>query len=314
MVLRILPDSPSLRTALLLLPLLAGCQSAPRPDALSLESRLRLAETLEGPQGAAAAVEVLREAARQRPQDGGLRERLALAAERAGRDGEAAQAMRDAIALQGPSLPRLLALGRLELRAGNTAAAAEAFAQANALSPASAAALGGLGLARDLDGDPAQAQEAYRAALVLAPRDWGIRANYALSLMLARQPQQAAEVLAEAEYAPEAPRRARHNLALALAGTGRPERAVRLLRLDMGPAEAEAMTQELTAVARRLDPLPLPSALPPVARQAAGREGRPPRLARAHTGVTREEMPPLPTVTRAEASEAPAPSMAEPPA
>ena len=122
-----------LTALLLLLPLLAACQPARKPDSLSLESRLRLAATLDGPRGGAASVEVLREAVQQAPQDGALREKLALAAERAGRDGEAAQALREAIALLGPTPPRLMALGRLELRAGNTAAAAEAFAQANAL-------------------------------------------------------------------------------------------------------------------------------------------------------------------------------------
>jgi hypothetical protein len=85
------PIAPSHRRAcaalLLLLPLLAACQPARKPDSLSLESRLRLAATLDGPRGGAASVEVLREAVRQAPQDGALREKLALAAERAGRDG-----------------------------------------------------------------------------------------------------------------------------------------------------------------------------------------------------------------------------------
>jgi Flp pilus assembly protein TadD len=267
----------------------SACQ-ARKPDALSLESRLRLAESLDGPRGGAASVEVLREAVRQQPQDGALRERLALAAERAGRDGEAAQALRDAIALLGPSPSRWLALGRLELRAGNTAAAAEAFAQANELSPGDATALAGLGLAQDLSGEPAQAQQAYRAALALAPRDWGTRANYALSLILSGQPRSAAEALAEAEYAPDAPRRARHNLALALAATAQPDRVVRLLRLDMGPTEAAAMGQALAAVAAQLDPLPSP---PPAARRAVRREPDS-RLAQARPEVTREDLPPLP--------------------
>ncbi|WP_431267961.1 hypothetical protein [Dankookia sp. P2] len=240
-------------------------------------------------------MEVLREAVQQRPQDGALREKLAMAAERAGRDGEAAQALREAIGLLGPTPPRLMALGRLELRAGNTAAAAAAFAEANALAPGNAAALGALGLAKDLSGDPAQAQEAYRAALLLAPRDWGIRANYAMSLLLSGQARTAAEALAEAEYAPDAPRRARHNLALALAATARPDRAVRLLRLDMGPAEAAAMGQELTAIAGQLDPAPAPP-LPPVARRAASRAVAPAqgRLAQLRPEIVREELPPLP--------------------
>nr|WP_241671483.1 hypothetical protein [Dankookia rubra] len=264
-----------LTALLLLLPLLAACQPARKPDALSLESRLRLAATLDGPRGGAASVEVLREAVQRAPQDGALREKLALAAERAGRDGEAAQALGEAIALLGPTPSRLLALGRLELRAGNAAAAAAAFADANARAPGNPAVLGSLGLAQDLSGDPARAQDAYRAALLLAPRDWGIRANYAMSLLLTGQAGTAAEMLAEAEYAPDAPRRARHNLALALAATARPDRAVRLLRLDMGPAEAAAMGQELTAIAGRLDPSPAPAPLPPVARRAAGRASPP---------------------------------------
>ena len=282
-----------LTALLLLLPLLAACQPARKPEFLSLESRLRLAATLDGPRGGAASAEVLREAVQQRPQDGALREKLALAAERAGRDGEAAQALREAIALLGPTPPRLMALGRLELRAGNTAAAAEAFAQANALAPGNAAALGYLGLAQDLSGDPARAQEAYRAALLLAPRDWGIRANYAMSLLLTGQARTATEALAEAEYAPDAPRRARHNMALALAAIAQPDRAVRLLRLDMGPAEAAAMGQELTAVAGQLDPVPPPPPLPPVARRAASRATAPAPLAQIRPATVREDLPPL---------------------
>ena len=46
---------------------------------------------------------------------------------------------------------------------------------------------------------------------------------------------------------------------------------MRLLQLDMGPAEATAMSQEFTAIAAQLNPLPPLPPLPPVARRAAVR-------------------------------------------
>jgi Flp pilus assembly protein TadD len=274
-----------------LLLVLAGCQSRqqPQPGVLSLESRLRLAGTLDAGQGGngAATVAVLQEAVAQRPQDATLQDRLSLAAEHAGAYGEAAQATRAAMAVQGPSLPRLLALGRLELQKGDPAAAVEAFRQAGTLAPGNAAAFGGLGLSHDMAGDHAAAQDAYRSALAIAPQNWTVRSNLALSQVLSRQTKAAATTLAEAEYAPGAPRQARHNLALALAASGETARATRVLRLDMGPVEATAMVQELTAVAELLDPSVVasqPPALRPVvsgalpgprATPARGRAGLP---------------------------------------
>ena len=267
---------PGVAAAALLL-VLAGCQARPQPAALSLESRLRLAGTLDAERGgqAAATVAVLQEAAAQQPRDGALQERLSVVAERAGAYDEALQAARSVIALQGPSLPRLLVLGRLELQHGQAAAAAEAYQQASVLAPGDAMALGGLGLARDMAGDHAAAQAAYRSALVRAPQDWSIRSNLALSLVLSQQPHDAVASLAEAEYAPGVPRRARHNLALALAASGRRDRVLRVLRLDMGPAEAAAMAQELAAVGDQINASAVPQALalrrPTTAQQPAAR-------------------------------------------
>jgi hypothetical protein len=61
--------------------------------------------------------------------------------------------------------------------------------------------------------------------------------------------QQAAQLLRDAETDPATPRRARHNLALAFAASGEEARAVRLLRLEMGPVEAETLTTEMRAFA-----------------------------------------------------------------
>lgn len=259
--------------AALLLLVLAGCQSRPQPQpgVLSLESRLRLAGTLNSGQGGngAATVAVLKEAVAQQPQDGALQDRLSLAAEHAGSYGEAAQATRAAMAVQGPSLPRLLALGRLELQKGDPAAAVEAFRQAGAMAPGNAAAFGGLGLSHDMAGDHPAAQDAYRSALAIAPQNWTVRSNLALSQVLSGQAKAAVATLAEAEYAPGVPRQARHNLALALAASGETARATRVLRLDMGPVEATTMVQELTAVAELLDPSTV-APQPPALRRALG--------------------------------------------
>lgn len=236
--------------------LLAGCQSRQQPEALSLESRLRLAGTLDASQGSngGAALAVLKEAVAQRPRDAALQEQLAIAAEQAGDYGDAIQALRAAAALQGPGLGRSLALGRLELRNDNPTAAVVAYQEAIRLAPGGVAALGGLGLAHDMTGDHALAQTAYRSALTIAPRNWTIRGNLAMSLMLSRQAAAAADSLAEAEFLPGVPRQARHNLALALVALGKRDRMIRVLRLDMGQAEAVAVGQELAAVAERIDP------------------------------------------------------------
>ena len=244
---------PLLATALLL-PLMAACSAPPVQETQSLDSRLRLTEKLDDP----AAMQTLREAAARNPRDAALQERMAVAAERGGQEAEAAQSLRNVIALQGPDPQRLMTIGRLELRAGNPAAAIDAYGQARAQSPSSVTALAGLGLAYDLAGDQVRAQESYRAALALSPRDWSIRANLAMSLMLSGGTREAVDVLADAEFAPDAPRRARHNLALALSASGRPGRTVRLLRLDMGPTEATAMAQEMAEVALKIDPTAVP--------------------------------------------------------
>lgn len=242
-----------LAVAALGLVVLAGCQGRPQPAALSLDSRLRLARTLEAGQGGDA-VAVLKDAVAQRPGDASLQGQLAVAAERAGEYGEAVQASRAAAALQGTSLEPWLELGRLELRNDNAAAAVAAYRQASLMAPGSVAALGGLGLAQDMAGDHGLAQAAYRSALAIAPRHWTVRSNLAMSLMLSQQAAAAADSLTEAEFAPGVPRQARHNLALALAALGQQDRMLRVLRLDMGQAEAVAMGQELVAVAAQISP------------------------------------------------------------
>lgn len=232
--------------------LLAGCavQQPQQNAALSLAARLRLAEAMEqAAPGSQATLELLRAETVRSPNNPDVWERFAIRLEEAGRFTEAAEAMRRAIALRGPSAAGLIAVGRLELRLGNGSAAADAFEQALRYAPASAEAFGGLGLARDLESRHEDAQAAYQRALALAPGNWAYRSNLALSYLMTDQPLRAAETLAEAEWQPTAPRTARHNLALALAALGQRTRVVALLSTEMGPDDARRLADSMTAFA-----------------------------------------------------------------
>jgi Flp pilus assembly protein TadD len=191
----------------------------------------------------------LRSAVAATPNNAIAQARLADAAETAGLHAEAAAALVRVVALDGTTPERMVRLGGLRLRAGERAAAEEAFVSARAQSPRHAPALAGLALAYDLGGDRARAQDAYRQALAIAPGDWTIRGNQALSLLLAGRSRDAERALAAAERDAATPRRARHNLALVLAARGEHARVVRLLRLDMGPGEAEALALEFRGFA-----------------------------------------------------------------
>lgn len=275
---------------------LAACQG-PGPAPLSLESRLRLAEA--GASGDAGRLAVLREAARERPSDVALQVQHAQAAEQSGQFAEAAEALRNAMAREGASEARLTAIGRLLLRAGDGEGAAAAFEQAVSLAPRSASAAAGLGLARDMAGDRAAAQAAYRRGLAVAPTDWTLRSNLGMSLIASGQPAEAARVLGDAEFLPGAPAHARHNLALAYASQGLLERAVRVLRADMGPSEAQAMAQEMSAFSRWLAPVqPVVTPEPP---PVAGGRSRPRAEAETETPPTPVAAAPEPAAETAAA-------------
>jgi len=239
-----------LPACLLLVSAVAAC-AAPEPrTTLSSDARARLlGSAAGGPTGAPVpgALEALREAAKQRPDDIAVHEQLALAAERAGLFPEAAAARRQAVAAGGRNAPSLVALGRAELRAGAGEAAVAAYAEAVSLAPGSIEAQSGLGLAADMAGDPARAQAAHRAALSLAPGDWGLLGNLALSQLMAGDAAGSVTTLARAETDVKAPRRARHNLGLALGAAGERTRLLRLLGVDMGRAAAEAEAPEFVS-------------------------------------------------------------------
>jgi Flp pilus assembly protein TadD len=242
--------------AALMLAALAACGTPQGADP-TLDSRLRLSEAAEAtPARARAALPAAREAAQRAPNDAVAQERLAITAERAGSPTEAVQALRRAIALQGPTPSRLLALGRMQMLAGDTQGAIQTYTEARALAPNDPSAAGALGLALDVAREHQRAQVEHRAALALSPGDWTLRSNYAMSLLLTAQAPEAVRVLADAEFAVDAPRRARHNLALAMAATGQRAQVVRILRVDMGPAEAEAMAQEFSAFGAWMNALP----------------------------------------------------------
>ncbi len=232
---------------------LAACQAPGTHAPLSLESRLRLAEASGGP-GELGRLAMLREASRARPQDVELLAQLALAAERAGRFAEAAEAHRGIMQRETPSERRLTAIGRLLLRAGDGEGAVRAFEQGLALAPRSVEAAAGLGLAHDMSGNRTAAQQAYRRGLDVSPTDWTLRSNLGMSLTADGQPREAIPVLADAEFMPNLPAHSRHNLALALAADGQLDRATRVLRADMGQEEARVMAQEMSAFSRWLAP------------------------------------------------------------
>lgn len=237
-----------LSVALLGLLSLGACSETPsRPPELSLAARLRLAEAMGGPDGAA--LDILRDAAQRAPRDTALQERYAVMAAEQGRPAEALAALDRAGSL---SEAGQLLRGRIALAAGDAAAAASAYEAVLARAPNHPDALAGLGIARDLQHDHGRAQQSYRAALAAAPQDWGLRSNLGLSLVMSGQPAAAIETLGAAEAAPAAPRRARHNLALAYAAAGQTERAARILRQEMSAQEAGNLVGEFAAFARWL--------------------------------------------------------------
>jgi len=246
--------------ALVLLLGLAGCQTPNSAPTLSLESRLRLAQAATSQGGGAASLRTMRDAARQRPDNVALLSQWAAAAEQAGEFAEAAEAQRMVMEIEGRTDARFASIGRLLLRAGDSQAAVAAYRAAMRLAPRNASAANGLGLSHDMDGNRAEAQEAYRRGLAIAPTDWALRSNLAMSLIASGASRQATVELSDAEILPNAPAFARHNLALAFVGEGQMERAVRVLRTEMGPAEARSMAEGMSAFLRWLTPSATPAA------------------------------------------------------
>ncbi len=80
--------------------------------------------------GSQATLELLRAETVRSLNDPDVWERFAIRLEEAGRSTEAAEAMRRAMALRGPSAAGLIAVGQLELRLSDGSAEADAFEQA----------------------------------------------------------------------------------------------------------------------------------------------------------------------------------------
>ena len=237
-------------TALTVILLLGGCARQPDGTGSTLPSFLNTR-----PAGAvppAQSVDGLRAAAVARPDDAFAQARYADAAERAGQFAAAATALTRVITLDGATPERAGRLGGLHLRARNLPAAESAFLDSRNLSPRYATAHAGLALTYELGGDRARAQEAWRQAVAMAPNDWTIRGNQALSLVLAGRAAEAERSLGAVERQTNVPQRARHNMALVLQVRGQHERTVRLLRMEMGPTEAEGLAQEFAIFAEWL--------------------------------------------------------------
>lgn len=261
-----------LRRALLVAPLaLAACDTPGRNTTLSLEGRLRLADAM-GNGDPEQRLALLRSAG-QEARSSAVLAQLAVAAEQAGAHGEAAEALRGLVAIEGPSEARLIAIGRLAMREGDAAGAAQAYQQAVSLNPRSAEGLGGLGLAHDLAGDRAAAQAAYRRGLAVAPASWSLRSNLGVSLVTTGAASDAIVVLSDAEIMASAPAHARHNLALAYVADGQQDRAVRVLRSSMGNAEALTLARELSAFAAWLRPDANIAAIDPAPPRSVGASG-----------------------------------------
>ncbi len=230
--------------------LLGGC--ARQPDGTGFTLPSFLSSRPAGSVPPAQSVDGLRVAAVARPGDALAQARYADAAERAGQFAEAAAALARVITLDGATPERTARLGGLHLRARNLPAAESAYLDSRNLSPRYATAHAGLALTYELGADRARAQEAWRQAVAMAPNDWTIRGNQALSLVLAGRAAEAERSLSAAERQTNVPQRARHNLALVLQVRGQHERTVRLLRMEMGPAEAEGLAQEFAIFAEWL--------------------------------------------------------------
>ena len=219
---------------------LGGCSRMPQI------SMPQFGFTRAAPAGSSAAQQLVaaRRAATADTNSGAAQVRLAETAEAAGQFNEAAEALSKAITLDGGTADTQTRLGSLRLRAGNRSGAADAYSAALQQSPGHAPALGGIALLQSLLGDRAMAVESWRRAAGAAPEDWTLRSNYALSLLIAGRAEEAERVLNSAERELSAPQRARHNFALILAARSQHARVVRLLRAEMGPAEAEVMAIE----------------------------------------------------------------------
>lgn len=191
-----IPRRPSLLAGCLALAL-AGCASAPSPDAAGAPSAsdarqaerlVRAAQAMRGMNDDGRAARLALRAAEAAPGRTDLWLYAAALAERAG-DRDGADRARGTAALLGSRDPEaLLALGRLRLGEGRFEEAARAFAAAAERLPADdPRGPLGRGVALDRMGRHADARRLYGAILARAPDSAAARSNLGLSLILSGQ-------------------------------------------------------------------------------------------------------------------------------
>ncbi len=231
------PVAGALGIALLLL---AGCAGGSPGETQERELKVADVELASGmPE---AALQLMQQAAAQRPDDAAALVRLGEANMALGRWEAAETSFRRAVSNNPGSMEAALGLARLHLVTDPPAALVDLRGLA-ARWPRDPRLLTDLGVASDLVGQPTAAQAAYRQAIALDPGNLSAQVDLGLSLALSGHPQQAMAILAPLARSADASPRIRQDYAIAATLSGQSNAA----QLALGGMPKEQVAAALSA-------------------------------------------------------------------
>ena len=164
---------------------------------------------------------------------------LGATADSAGQYGEATEAFRKAIALDGKNAEARLGFAKSLINLDRTDLAIAQFRILIAANTKDHRVFNGLGVALSLAGDHEAAEKAYIDGLEIAPENLALRNNLALSLALAGNFDEAIRILRKVAADPRATPRNRLNLALVFGLAGQPDRAARIAGADLNQRQVK---------------------------------------------------------------------------
>lgn len=226
----------------------AGMATLPPPppplaqphEPFGLNSTMKLSRAAAKGGDYGAAIRILEAASNDYPAAAEPRIALGEAYMEMGSIPEAAQIFRDLAGLEHSRLDSAIGLGRVALASDDAAAAERHFTDALRLDPGARRAINGRAVALDLLGRHDEAQELYAILIKRDAADREALNNRALSLALAGRLAEARREMEVLTTGPSFARRARANLALVAALSGDEREARKLLRGELGEAQAES--------------------------------------------------------------------------
>jgi Flp pilus assembly protein TadD len=228
--------------------LLAGCATKPvdgQDHALSVSSRLHLADAAEASGDKQTAVSMYLAAANDAPADSAIQLRCAEGLARNGRLEDAEGLVVRRLKSAPKDMDLLRTLGAIQVMTGKPQDALQTLSGVLASKPDDVSALTDKAVALDILRRHDEAQALYRQALGLSPQDATISNDFALSLLLSGQAAAGAQVLAPFRERLGLPERIRTNLGIMDAASGRAEDAHALLGTHIEPADLAKLTEAI---------------------------------------------------------------------